>query len=71
MLLHGIAGSGKSTYSLIFATELASHGSILYGNFEEAQGPTLQNKINTIKQKYGDFNLKKIHFLEPNTEEEL
>lgn len=67
MLLHGIAGSGKSTYSLVLALELASFGNTLYGNFEEALGPTLQNKISTVMKKYSNKNFSKIRFLADNT----
>jgi len=67
MLLHGIAGGGKSTYSLLFAKELSKFGNILYGNFEEAVGATLQAKLKLTKLE----NNKRIHFLEPNTEAEF
>jgi predicted PilT family ATPase len=30
MLLHGLPGSGKSTYSLVFAKEFSKYGNILY-----------------------------------------
>ena len=67
MLLHGIAGSGKSTYALLFAKELSNFGNILYGNFEEGVGATLQSKLKLTKLQ----NNKKIHFIEPNTEDEF
>jgi predicted ATP-dependent serine protease len=66
MLLHGIPGSGKSTYSLVLAKEFSKHGNILYANFEEAIGPTLQQKIEVAKLRN-----ERIKFLEKNTEEEL
>jgi len=67
MLLHGIAGGGKSTYSLLFAKELSKFGNVLYGNFEEMVGATLQAKLKLTKLD----NNKRIHFIEPNTEEEF
>ena len=67
MLLHGIAGGGKSTYSLLFAKELSKFGNILYGNFEEKVGATLQAKLKLTKLE----NNRKIHFIEPNTEIEF
>ena len=66
MLLHGVPGSGKSTYSLVLAKEFSKYGNILYGNFEEAVGPTLQQKIEVAKLRN-----EKIKFLEKNTEQEL
>ena len=67
MLLHGIAGGGKSTYSLLVAKELSNFGNVLYGNFEEAIGCTLQAKLKLTKLE----NNRKIHFIEPNTEDEF
>jgi len=67
MLLHGIAGSGKSTYALLFAKELSNFGNVLYGNFEEAVGCTLQAKLKLTKLE----NNRKIHFIKPNTEDEF
>jgi len=67
MLLHGIAGSGKSTYSLLFAKELSKFGNVLYGNFEEVIGATLQAKLKLTKLN----NNNRIHFINPNTEEEF
>ena len=67
MLLHGIAGGGKSTFALLLAKELTKFGNVLYGNFEEAIGITLQSKLKLTKLD----NNKKIHFIEPNTENEF
>jgi predicted ATP-dependent serine protease len=67
MLLHGIAGGGKSTYSLLFAKELSKFSNVLYGNFEEAVGATLQAKLKLTKLD----NNKRIHFIEPNSEAEF
>jgi predicted ATP-dependent serine protease len=66
MLLHGTPGSGKSTYSLVLAKELSKFGNILYANFEEAVGPTLQKKIEVAKLRN-----EKIKFLGNNTVSEL
>jgi predicted AAA+ superfamily ATPase len=49
MLLHGIAGGGKSTYALLLAKELSKFSNVLYGNFEENIGPTLQAKLKLTK----------------------
>jgi predicted ATP-dependent serine protease len=67
MLLHGIAGSGKSTFALLLAKELSNFGNVLYGNFEEAVGATLQAKLKHTKLE----NNRKIHFIDPNTEQEF
>jgi predicted ATP-dependent serine protease len=67
MLLHGIAGGGKSTYALLFAKELSKFANVLYGNFEEAVGATLQAKLKLTKLD----NNKRIHFIEPNIESEF
>lgn len=67
MLLHGIAGSGKSTYSLLFAKELLKFAHVIYGNFEESVGATLQAKLKLTKLN----DNKRIHFIEPNTQEEF
>ena len=66
MLLHGVPGSGKSTYSLVLAKELSKYGNILYANFEEAVGPTLQKKVEVAKLRN-----EKVKFLENNTTDEL
>ena len=66
MLVHGVPGSGKSTYSLVLAKEFSRFGTILYANFEEAIGPTLQKKINVAK-----LQNERVKFLENNTVEEL
>jgi predicted ATP-dependent serine protease len=66
MLLHGVPGSGKSTYSLVLAKEFSRFGNILYANFEEAIGPTLQKKINVAK-----LQKERIKFLENNTVDDL
>jgi RecA-family ATPase len=72
MLLHGVAGSGKSTYSLVLAKDLAKFGQVLYGNFEEAIGPTLQEKIKVVHRKGESLGyIQRIHFLKKNTESEL
>jgi predicted ATP-dependent serine protease len=72
MLLHGVAGSGKSTYSLVLAKELAKFGLVLYGNFEEAVGPTLKEKVRIAHKRGSGVNyINRIHFLQKNTEEEL
>ena len=67
MLLHGIAGGGKSTFALLLAKELTKFGNVLYGNFEEAVGLTLQAKLKLANLK----NNNRIHFLVPNTETEF
>ena len=67
MLLHGIAGGGKSTFALLLGKELSKFGNVLYGNFEESVGATLQAKLKLTKLE----NNKKMHFLSPNTEEEF
>jgi len=67
MLLHGLAGSGKSTFALLLAKELTRFGNVLYGNFEEGVGITLQAKLKLTKLK----DNKKIHFINPNTETEF
>jgi predicted ATP-dependent serine protease len=65
MLLHGIAGGGKSTFALLIAKELTKFGNVLYGNLEERVGATLQAKLKLTKLR----NNRRIHFLEPNTED--
>ena len=65
MLLHGIAGSGKSTFALLFAKELTRFSNVLYGNFEERVWATLQAKLKLTNLK----DNRRIHFIEPNTEE--
>jgi len=67
MLLHGIAGGGKSTFALLLGKELTKFGNVLYGNFEEPIGATLQAKLKLIKLN----NNGKIHFMAPNTEVEF
>jgi len=52
---------------LLFAKELSKFGNVLYGNFEEMVGATLQAKLKLTKLD----NNKRIHFIEPNTEEEF
>ena len=67
MLLHGMAGGGKSTFALLLAKELTKFGNVLYGNFEESVGATLQAKLKLTKLK----DNRRIHFIEPNTEDEF
>jgi hypothetical protein len=67
MLLHGIAGGGKSTFALLLAKELTRFGNVLYGNFEESIGPTLQAKLKLTKIK----DNRRLHFMDPNTEVEF
>jgi len=66
MLLHGLPGSGKSTYSLVLTKEFSKYGNILYANFEEGVGPTLQKKIEVAKLRN-----ERVKFLENNTVDEL
>ena len=65
MLLHGIAGGGKSTFALLLAKELSRFGNVLYGNFEERVGATLQAKLKITKMN----NNNRIHFMDPNRED--
>jgi predicted ATP-dependent serine protease len=72
MLLHGAEGSGKSTYAMMLAKEFTKRNYVIYGNFEEAIGPTLIEKLKLIsKDRTCGEDISKIHLLKNNTESEL
>lgn len=45
MQLWGRGGSGKSTFAIDFANELASHGKVVYVSAEESFGKTISDRI--------------------------
>lgn len=55
LLIWGPAGSGKSTFALALADELATNGPALYVSAEEGVSKTVRDRINRLEAKHPDL----------------